>query len=145
MASYMHDASSSGFLGDDLPVAADFVANFDSAGTIETAVQAALLHGNESLKSQLEAHERWKDYAEYIEILWEDGEFSYDIDGPPGVAEEIYRLEYGDGEATPPTAMLRKHAFRLGNQTSKAVEDELNTALGLTDSSNKAAEALYGG
>ena len=142
MASYMQHASSSGFLGDSLPHAGAFIENLDSKGLIETAVATALLHGNKSLRKQLEADERWAPYAEHIEIKWEDEDFTYVVNEE--VEQDVYLLEYGDGETVAPTAMLRRHAFRLGRETSKAVETQVNQALGLKDSTQNAAEAYYG-
>jgi hypothetical protein len=145
MASYMQHASSSGFLGESVPHAGAFIENLDSKGLIETAVATALVQANTSLRKQLEADPRWKPFAESIEIKWEDEEFTYVIDSEDETVEQaIYLLEYGDGETGAPTGMLRKHAFRMGRETSKAVEAAVNKSLGLKDDHQNAAEAYYG-
>lgn len=124
MASKLHDPSSSGFM-DGTPTFAALIANLDTEVLLMTAVSKALEVGNESLQKELRSDERWKPWADNVRIEWDGSEFSYVLDGTPEDQEAMRAIEYGTQDA-PPSPILRKHSFRLGVSTAKAVEDAMN-------------------
>jgi len=109
------------------------IAYHANAGHILTqAIAQVIKDGNKDLKAQLRNSDLWEPYADKVDIRWDEdrGEFTYALTGTPEENEHMRDLEYGTPDH-PPTGMLRKHAFRLGDLTSKSVEARMREVVGL--------------
>ena len=128
---YSFSTSSSGFI-DGLPTAAALAYKADAGHILTEAIKQVIIDGNKDLKAQLSHSDLWEPYADKVDIRWDEdrGEFTYALTGTPEENAHMRDLEYGT-PSHPPTAMLRKHAFRLGDLTSKGVEKRMREVIGL--------------